>query len=166
MATRNGGFPAVQGAMVGAIAFVVGLLVTVLVGSFGLNPTIELLVSFSLIDGSIWGYTAFHQWLMVIGNGALDTFLVWAIVPIAILVVSGYWIASQAPRGQGFMNGASVTVGYFVMTVLAFLYLAFLVGNAQATIEVGVDLVIATVITGILFPVVFGGIGGILADSL
>lgn len=166
MATRNRGVPTVIGALGGAIAFVVGVLVTFLVGSLGLNETIEFLISVTLVDGSIWGYTVFHQWPLVLGNGTTDSFLVWAIVPIVILLGSGYWAVAQTRRGNGFLTGASVAIGYFVLTVLAFLYLVFLAGDAQVTFELGVDLVVAILITGVVFPVVFGGIGGLIADSL
>lgn len=165
MATRDSDLPVRQGGIDGAIAYLLGLAVTLLVGSLGLNGTVELLLQSDLVEGTVLGYTFFHQWVPVLGGG-MESFLVWAIVPIVVCVVSGYWIASQSPRGTGVGHGATITVGYFVLTLLGFVYLEVVADALPATIDGGLDLVIAIAITGLLFPVVFGGLGGLLADWL
>jgi len=147
------------------VAFLVGVVLTFVIGQVGLDEQLGLLVGFAPVLGTLWSYTAFHLWPMVLGSSGMGSFLVFVVLPIVILVGSGYWVASGAGRGGGFMKGASVTVGYFVLSLLTFVYIAFIAGNAQVTMEVGVDLVVALVMTGIVFPVVFGGIGGLLADA-
>jgi hypothetical protein len=112
----------------------------------------------------VFGFTAFHLWPTILGSSGTGSFLVGAIVPILLLIGSGYYVASRTRGGSGFTNGASITVGYFVLSLLAFLYMTTMGSGGNQGLAIGVEFVVALVITGLVFPVVFGGIGGALAD--
>ncbi|MEF8854160.1 MAG: hypothetical protein V5A24_01490, partial [Haloarculaceae archaeon] len=62
------------------------------------------------------------------------------------------------------VDGASVVVGYLGLTLVAFGYLIFL-ASGRIGMTLDLEVVIAIVFTGILYPVLFGGLGGLIADS-
>lgn len=158
------GVPIRTGVLAGVGAFVVGLILTFLMGTLGLSRGLALLVGIAPLQGTIVSYSAFHLWPLVMGSGSMGGFLVWTILPIVLLIVAGYAVASgTGDRSSGFKNGASVTAGYLLLTVLAFLLLIVMGGRA-GSVQIG-QLVVGIIFTGILFPVVFGGIGGAIADA-
>lgn len=166
MSSRNSGMPVQKGALAGGAIFVIGLIVTFVLAKVGFPRGMGMIMAFDPIFGSIFGYSAFHLWPMILGSSGMGSFTVGAIVPIVLLLGSGFWVASESTSGSGFMNGASVTVGYFVLALLAFLYMIFTSSGTGGGMQIGVDFVVALVVTGIVFPVVFGGIGGVIADSM
>ena len=84
------------------------------------------------------------------------------IVPPALLIVAGLAIGrytGATELNDGAIAGALVTPGYLVLAV---------VGTFVFTVEVGgasgaPDLVPAVLIAGVIYPVVFGAIGGAIA---
>lgn len=166
MSASNRGMPVQQGAISGGVMFIVGLVVTFIVGTLGLSTILGLLVGFSPINGTIIGYLYMHLWPLVLGAQGIGSILVFTIIPIILLLIGGYWVASGS-SGNGFTNGASITVGYFILTLILMLYLSLVAsGGSQINMQLNLDFFVALIFTGIIFPVVFGGIGGILADEM
>lgn len=168
MSSATNGMPVQQGAVVGAVAFIAGLILTLIIGMAGLSQGLGLLVAFSPLLGTVSAFLFVHLWPVVMGGGA-GSFLVWTIIPIIVLLVSGYYVGSNYDgSSSGFVAGASVTVGYLILTILGFLLLlAMGGGGSQANMGVQIgQLIVGIIFTGIIFPVVFGGIGGAIADSV
>jgi hypothetical protein len=94
---------------------------------------------------------------------------VWYLVPIVCLVGAGFvvakTIAQSGDTGQAFQAGASVVAGYLPLAAIG----AFIFTKSQDTmgvsISMGPSMLMAIVLAGIVFPVIFGGIGGILASA-
>jgi len=160
--------PVRTGAVAGVGAFVAGLSLTFIVGSLGLNASLSRLVGTVPIQGTVMAFVSLHLWPVALGI-PVGGLVVWAVIPAAVLVVAGYvTAASSATRlSRGLKNGASVTVGYLAVTVLAFLVVVVLgVGEAASVGGQLGTLLFGVVVTGVFFPVVFGGLGGAIADGL
>lgn len=96
--------------------------------------------------------------LGVAGVGAVPA-LVYYLVPPLLLVVCGrrcVTVTTTDGDREVFLRGASVALGYGTVVVLA---LAVLFGAVEFGI-VGLDPVRAVLLAGIVYPVVFGGLGG------
>jgi len=91
------------------------------------------------------------------------------LIPIAALVVGGYALARRLDvrgREAAARVGAGIVVGYApaaVLTVWVFQWseTASRLGDT-ATMTLGPDLVTSVVFVGLIYPVVFGGLGGYL----
>ena len=86
------------------------------------------------------------------------------LVPPVVLVVTGYVLASNANvtgTSQAAIAGALVAVGYAVLVVL----LALVVPHDAGRAALSVDVTSALVFAGVVYPVVFGAIGGVVADA-
>jgi hypothetical protein len=162
------------GLLLGTGAFLAGLALTFLVGTLGVGRGVELLVAVDPLQGTVVAFASLHLWPLALG-GAAGWFLVWTLVPAVVLTVAGYAAASGAPPGigdedsggdgdEGFRRGASVAVGYFGLTVLAFLLVVVLGGGQTGAIGFG-GVAVGVLFTGVLFPLVFGGLGGTIATG-
>lgn len=162
--STGGEFPVQHGATVGSGAFVLGLLVTLIIGLLGLHGTLALVVGFAPVSGTILGFSTLHLWPLIVSSSSMGGLVPLTIVPLVILVAGGYLVASRTGRGNGFVNGASVVVGYLALTLVAYAYLIFL-ASGRTGMTIDLDVLLQILFTGVLYPAVFGGIGGILADS-
>lgn len=162
------GVPVQLGVAVGAAAWIVGIVLTFILGQAGISQVLSLIIGFLGFTGALVSYWAFHNWF--IGSGATQAggFALFTLVPIILLVISGYYVASKerlASSGDAFKTGASVAVGYFILAVLTIVYLMTM-GGSGSGVQLNLDLAIGLLIAGVIFPVVFGGIGGAIADSM
>lgn len=163
-----------RGAITGAGAFIGG---SVLVFAFMMlaGDILGAIASVAPIASATFGYAMLHAWAAAAdGSAAL---LIFALIPAAILVGAGYSAASQTSglAASAAKRGAAVTVGYLSLTVLSLLYLFVRaqsvlsgMGTTSANTGGGVDvlgLAVIVVVTGIVFPVVFGALGGLLAQA-
>lgn len=98
------------------------------------------------------------------GTTSIPT-IVYYVVPVLVLVVMGYVVASMANLGSNVAAaaaaGATVTVGYLVLAVLG--TFVFTVGSAMASGSP--DLMMSVVLMGLVYPIVFGSIGGAIAGA-
>jgi len=89
--------------------------------------------------------------------------VVYYALPIALLVSSGYHVANGVDLGESTLQaaaaGATVTLGYLPLVVLG----VFLFQHESTTATVSVPLVRTAVLAGVVYPVVAGGLGGLLA---
>lgn len=190
--TNRGGVDAataIRGAGVGAAAFVATYVVTFVLWSISSLPEPESVeqafqqaIVASIADSvPAWkaaGYVFFNGHMVdltsetVLGDGALDlialaegSLLVLAyLVPPVVLVVAGYVLASNANvagTSQAAVAGALVAVGYAVLAVV----LALVVSHDAGRTTLFVDVPSALVFAGVVYPVVFGAIGGVVADA-
>ena len=153
-----------NGAIAGAAAYVAGIVLTLLIGFAGLSGAFSLFVGFAPVVGTVSLYSMLHLWPHILGGTGLGSILVWTLLPVVVLVAAGYWVAST--NDGGFTEGASVAIGYFVLSVIGFLVL-LVMGNSSGGSATGDILAIGLglLFTGIVFPVVFGGIGGLIAEN-
>jgi hypothetical protein len=180
---------AIRGAGGGAAAFVVSYVVAFVLWSVSSLPdpetveqAFEQAIVASIADSvPAWkaaGYVLFNGHMVdvtsetLIGDGSLDlialadgSLLVLAyLVPPVVLVVTGYVLASNANvtgTSQAAIAGALVAVGYAVLVVL----LALVVPHDAGRAALSVDVTSALVFAGVVYPVVFGAIGGVVADA-
>lgn len=83
------------------------------------------------------------------------------LVPPLFLLGAGYLVASRtdaASAVDGAKAGATVVVGYFVLALVG----AFVVRVGGS----GPELVPAALLAGVVYPAVFGGVGGAVAASV
>ena len=95
------------------------------------------------------------------GFGSIPT-VVYYLVPVAALVLMGYVVAWRADGGDlasAAIAGATVTGGYLVMVILGTFLFTISVGGASA----GPDLVMSVLLAGLAYPIIAGGLGGVIA---
>lgn len=84
-------------------------------------------------------------------------------LPPLLLLAGGFLVAYTADAaddpGRGALAGASVAVGYVVLAVAG----AFVTSVEAFGSSVGPGLLTAALLAGVAYPVVFGGLGGLLA---
>ena len=88
--------------------------------------------------------------------------LVFNAIPAALLFVAGYVVAMRVPRTlssvEGVIAGASVAIGYGVVTFVGVSFFAHTVSGATY----GPPMTAAMLYMGVGYPVAFGGLGGLL----
>lgn len=172
--------PVLEGALGGAGAFFVGYLLTYLWkaqeyrDSFAqIQPLVELFGGETPAPWKIigWLYYSAHfvesrvavgpvtAYADLIGQGEGNLEVLYLVPPL-LLLVAGYLVARQTDQTErltdGVQAGALVTIGYFVL-VLAGVF-AFQVSGS------GPELVPSLLLAGIVYPLVFGTIGGAIAS--
>lgn len=159
-----------QAVVVGLVAWLAGVVITFLIGQAGLNQGLSFILAFAPIAGSFLMYLAFQSWFATGGLGAAGGLAVFTLLPIVILLLAGYYRASQggpADAGDGFRLGASITAGYLVGAILSIVVaLVMLGGSGSSGLQLNADTIISLVVAGIVFPVVFGGVGGAVASEV
>ncbi|WP_323675557.1 transporter [Halorubellus sp. PRR65] len=179
---------AIRGAAGGAAAFVATYVVSFLLWTFvklpepdsigeALNQAVIGIVRDSVPAWKAAGYVLFNaQFVEVTYEGALSesTFSLIALadssllalaylVPAVALVAAGYVVASSPNirgTGQSAAAGALVVVGQLVLVVVG----AVLFGAEGDAGSLTVPLANAIILAGVVYPVVLGAIGGVLAD--
>lgn len=90
------------------------------------------------------------------------------LVPILVLFLAGVALATivEGEGAQpGALTGASLAVGYLVaavVTTFVFAWTTTLSGQQTVTMTIKPSLAMTLVFTGLLYPVLFGGLGGLL----
>lgn len=177
--------PLVEGAVGGLIAYAVGYLVTYLWQApavretlSGLNALIELVGGATIPDWQAVGWIFYSAQAVplqfpalgpgtatrsLIGDGGAPT-LLYVVPPLVLLLVGAgvaWWAEADDPP-TGAVAGASIVLGYVVLAAVG----AFLFRYAIQDTFVGPTLVRAVLLAGIVYPVVFGAIGGGIAGGL
>lgn len=160
--------PVNRGAVTGAIAFVVGSVLVFPLLLVAGPPLSDLALSVP-VAMTTFSYVSFHAWPVLLGGP--PALLLFSTLPGVILASSAYTIvaaSSDSPRG-GPARGATIVVGYFALSVVAVGFFLFrrqtLATPGTVTADIpGVVVAIVVLFTGIVFPVIFGGLGGALAE--
>lgn len=177
-----------KAALFGAAAFVVGfVLVTGFVIAEGaLDDTQDGIEDeddddISVLNVLSWLFFNTHlvdvEFDTVLGAGSIDLLseidedeglsipvVVWRLLPVSVLTVTGYLLASRtlpatADETDGAKRGATLAAGYLPLVFLA----AVIFEESAEGASIGVDLFEALLIAGLLYPAIFGAIGGYLA---
>lgn len=176
------------GAIAGVAAFLLGYLLTGVVASGdvprSLSETVPAwkstgwyfynahfvdLTSTLQIGGTSGGETG----SLIEGSDSGTVQLLYVVPPIAILLASAAllgWVDEATDAAGGAFRGALVVVGYLPLAVLGAVVTGHTVEasvpfvTVSGTIEP--QLVPAAVIAGLLYPIVFGAIGGAIASRL
>lgn len=183
------GLPIKQGAIFGAIAYVGGYILTYILATidseFEVNQTIEELGG-GMMEAVGWVFYGAHRIEIEVtaeggGESQTETLrifeeaspdlpeILYYLVPVVMLIVAGYLVVGQIRAyggSEAIKAGATVAVGYLPLTVLG--VFLFRLSEEQSgfgqTISVSIspELVPAALIMGLIFPLVFGAIGGYL----
>ncbi len=162
------GLPLQRGAITGALAFVAGTILVFPLLVVAGPPLRGAALSAPVAVGT-FSYLVFHAWPVVLGGP--PTLLLFSVLPGVILVAAGYTVASatsESARG-GPARGATVVVGYLALAGLSTAYILWRGPGQTAPGDVSAGLlsvvfVVAVVFSGVLFPLLFGGFGGMLAE--
>lgn len=88
--------------------------------------------------------------------------VVYYALPVVLLVSSGYYVANGVDLGESTLQaaaaGATITVGYLPLVVLG----VFLFQHEGLDTSVTVPFVRTVLLAGLFYPVVAGGLGGLL----
>jgi hypothetical protein len=163
----NGGPRVAAGIATGIGVWVVGYLVAfvlALIESAGSFGTVDLgaaatwkVVGWVLHGAHFVGVSAGGRSVNVVTETGGIYLVMLGVVPLLLLLV-GVMLGAD---GYGPLGGASVAAGYFPMAVVG----AFLFEIPFFTVSVGPNLLTSALFMGIAYPVVFGGLGGLLAPS-
>lgn len=91
-------------------------------------------------------------------------------VPVATLLGAGYGLvrsraAAVTSKTGGAMLGAAITIGYLPAVVASIVYFRWEAGIDEIHVVYEIPLVEGVLVAGLLFPLIFGGIGGYLGAS-
>ena len=168
---------AVEGAVFGGGAYVVGVVVTLLATVLRSTPAVANVPiretsagAATIVDyGGFTGYLFAHLWIhelsLLTEFTVATNLLPFTVIIAALLVVAGYIVASLSSGYRspaGFKHGASIAIGYFPLALLATLVVG--VGIEEISL-ISLDSLLTLVVAGVVFPVVFGGLGGLLSKA-
>ena len=179
--SSRGASSAVAGAVAGAVAYVVGYLVTYLWQSSSVEESLQAYNDFmNLVGGDPipgwqgvgWLYYNAHNVAFstpALGSGRVSQNLVadgnapmlLYVVPIAALLAAGFVVAragGESDADAGVRAGAMVALGYAVLAVVGLFVFRYTAGGATVHVEYALGALLA----GVVYPAVFGGVGGVL----
>ncbi|MFB6201559.1 MAG: hypothetical protein ABEI98_06080 [Halorhabdus sp.] len=149
------------GAVSGAVAWILG--VAIALALWALFASSEGIVA-SLASSIVFYYT-FHLWpALPLLTAPTSIFVVFTPVAVLLLFWAGFRTAMRtgAASGRaGFTHGATVVVGYLTLALASLPAFGFSVGTSPLADPLVAAIVVG--ITGVAFPIVFGGLGGWLA---
>lgn len=151
----------------GAVAWMAVAVVVHVILRFGLlfGDQFARAVSGAPITLTLGAILDVHAWFVAVQLSSDLSLL--TVVPVVVLLAAGYWTASATgPESPvaGFASGATVTVGYLALLIV--LVVAMQILGSSAGGESGLGQILAVAITGIVYPVVFGGVGGAIASRV
>ncbi|WP_252697935.1 transporter permease [Natronosalvus vescus] len=93
--------------------------------------------------------------------------VVYYLVPVLVLIAAGYKLASQtlaegSTPEEGAKIGATIAAGYMVAVVFATQIFTWSIQDGSTTGSVNVAFTEAILISGLMYPLLFGAIGGYL----
>lgn len=183
--------PTKEGGIFGAIAFVVGFVITYLfveiddevsiedgeeigAGTFDLVGWVFYNTHFVdtvySVDGAEEFGDQFAESERLIAEASTDIpEVLYYLIPIVVLIGAGYWVAKQVTitdEQNAAMAGASVIVGYFPLAVVG----TFIFSHSEEvqdeffdfSFSISPDTGMAIILAGIVYPLIFGAIGGYL----
>jgi hypothetical protein len=138
----------------GGLAYLLGLLVVVVSGQFGLHPESESWRRATELGEYLVVHTGA---LLPVWSGSLQmAVLGQTAILFSLLVGAGYLAVRRCgERDNAVEAGSSIVVGYCPATALGSVYVVFTVDAIT-----WMELVAPTVLAGVGLPVVLGGLGG------
>jgi|AntDeeMinimDraft_4_1070355.scaffolds.fasta_scaffold00008_72 hypothetical protein len=180
------GLPLKQGAVYGALSFVVGYLITAVVIVIG--ETEEFTEDMLETTGWIYYNAQFADIETTVDGGELGALaetsfnyltddqifgqavgldvpsVVYHLIPVAVLVATGYVLATEVNAQEitdGAVAGATLSLGTTVLAVVG----TFLFTINEQSLSISPVLIDSVLLVGVVFPVVFGAIGGAISTE-
>jgi hypothetical protein len=165
MATRNtsGGPPVSDGAIVGGSVWLVGFVLSFIVG----------IVLIPLFGGNLFWtlvlYLSANVGGLITGGGLGQGYMiVLFLIPVFGALAGGYVVGSGR-RTDAMEAGATVGVGFFVLQLLGLVAAIALVssslGGSFNPASIGLDTILILVVGGLVQPAVLGAVGGALSET-
>lgn len=92
------------------------------------------------------------------------------LLPVVVLVAAGFLVYGMVGRrletGTAAGVGASVAVGYLVLAVVGTFLFEYSQSALGAEVTYGPEMTTSILLVGIVYPVVFGAIGGVVGQSV
>jgi hypothetical protein len=163
--------PVVQGAITGAVAFVVGYLITLAVV---MTQEADELTS-DLVEGS--GFLFYNAQFVDIDfpMGSINYLsssqvsleaptILYRAIPIVVLIAAGFILAKQVnaqTTQDGAIAGATIAVGTVVLAIIG----TFIFELSEGGVSASPPLVNSAIFVGLAFPAVLGAIGGAISTQ-
>ena len=174
------GLPFVQGAIFGALSFVGGYLVTmVLVLAVEAEEIADELIEvsgwlyynaqFVDIEQSAGGETQSANYVTSDVVTLELPSLVYHLIPVVALLLAGIVVARRAGAAdvtEGAMAGATLVAGVAALAVLGTFLFTITESTFGVSVETGLPLVESLIFVGIGYPAIVGGIGGAIGTQL
>lgn len=171
--------PVVEGAVAGAAAYVVGLILIFLL--LTIDSDVELGTGEAgTLDEVGWFFYSSHFAnieFSLAGESSSENLVsqastqipepVFYLIPIVILIAVGYFVVStldiwNPSASDCAQAGATVVVGYLPLALVGVFLFTVSQGGGAAEVSTGPELLTAVLLVGLLFPLLFGSIGGVL----
>ena len=165
--------PLRAGVVNGVAAYVAGLVTsTALFAFFGRTAIAEIAGSAipRATESFAWVFYGGHGVEIVVDGTAINftrtvasNAALYFLVPLVLLLVSGHYVASTLEEkpsyAAGFVAGGTITLGYLPLVAAGAVLFEYDVTNVTVTIP----FLEAVLLAGIAYPVLVGGIGGVIA---
>lgn len=173
------------GAVGGVFAYLIGFTITYLLKGRAVSESLSLPFDLGpdvptwIVVG--WLFHGMHQVNLVAtatGAGrtrrelvAVSSFGFWEswliLVPAVVITLVGVRTALGTTDLQsGALTGASMAAGYLIAVVAGTVLFTYTVSAGGLSVSVAPDLISGVVLAGVLFPAVFGTVGGLLGSRL
>lgn len=172
--------PVVEGAVAGAAAYVVGLILTFLL--LTVDSDVELGTGEpGTLDEVGWFFYSSHFANIEVsigGESSSDNIVseastqipepVFYLIPMLVLVAVGYFVVSTLDMWNPSVSdcaqaGATVVVGYLPLAIVG--VFLFTTSQSGGPVEAGPELLTSVLLVGLLFPLLFGAAGGVLSSQ-
>lgn len=95
--------------------------------------------------------------------------ILYMLVPVLVLVIAGFLVYGMVGRQLDTASaagvGASVALGYLVLSVVGIFLFEWSRSQGGASLNIGPEMTMGILLAGIVYPIVFGAIGGIVGKS-
>lgn len=91
------------------------------------------------------------------------------VLPAVLLFAAGYWLSARYPAANAIVaaaRGTYVAIGYVLPAIVTIFVLEWTLATASGTLVIRPEPATAIAMTGIIYPVLAGGIGGYLAHEI
>lgn len=187
-------FPVGRGALLGSVAYLFGYVVTYILVQLSSDSADLQVLSFlgeiSQFDFTGWMFYNAHfveltattsagglsqsesTNMLLEANDLVVPKLFWHLVPIVFLVLAGFIVAMTISQSnqtrKAVAAGSTVFVGYLPVSIVGlFLFgtsFDFATFGQRATVTIGPNKALGILFAGIMFPVLLGMLGGLLAS--
>ena len=167
-----------RGAVAGLAAWLFGYLVTYLLHAGGVRDALAtdvleflagdpvtwklvgwLYFNAHFVDASVPGLLGRSTVNLLSGAEQPALLVLYALPPATLLATGAVTAYGASETGEGTKSGAAVAVGYLLASLVA----AFLVRISVVDAVAGPSLVTAVLLAGLVYPLVFGTVGGAVA---
>lgn len=150
-----------RGVAAGALAYALGVCILIFIERVGLHPETGVWLWEFALEEYLLAHSGAH--LPLWGTTLRTELLGYSLILTAILVLAGFLLTRSIDtenRGP-FQTGGTLVAGYFPATLLGSVSIIVTIDSVSA-----VQWVVPALLVGVVYPVLFGGIGGLLATRV